>query len=161
MNVIIWKTGKVLKQEGEEAQELLVAVYGTLKRGMGNHHLLKNSKYLGKAVSVARFLLGHGGFPAVIPSMNGKRIVVELYEISSISKLDQLEGYPVHYDRKKFSFVTPDGRKHRAWLYFYHSPGSYHNWDTETDNDLPFSWSPAGWKPVKINQNIFKHRRKK
>jgi gamma-glutamylcyclotransferase (GGCT)/AIG2-like uncharacterized protein YtfP len=135
----------------------IVAVYGTLKRDYGNHHLLVGQEYLGKAISKGRFLLGHGAFPAVVPSRRGRRIVVELYRVSPavFLRLDNLEGYPVHYDRRKFTFITPSGEEVRAWLYFYHSTkNSFHDWNMPERDDLPFWWTKDGWKPYRMTTKV-------
>jgi gamma-glutamylcyclotransferase (GGCT)/AIG2-like uncharacterized protein YtfP len=132
---------------------MLVAVYGTLKKGFGNHGYLRGQKFLGKAVSRDRFILGHGGYPAVVPSSRGAKIVVEIYDVSpsTLLNLDSLEGYPVHYDRSKFDFLL-NGKLVKAWLYFYHRQKSFHDWAVPDETELPFWWTKRGWLPYRFAQ---------
>lgn len=79
-------------------------VYGSLKRGFGNHRLLENlrAKFLGEAKSEPVFTMySLGGFPGII--RNGDTPVSgELYEVpsSGMSDLDMLEGHPNFYRRE-------------------------------------------------------------
>lgn len=94
----------------------LVAVYGTLREGHGNHRLLEGSKYHGTEQSVPEFTLNSlGGLPALTAGEG--EVVIELYEVddATFSRLDQLEGYPDFYDRR----VIPTSRG-EAWVYFMH-----------------------------------------
>ena len=98
-----------------------VAVYGSLRKGMHNHYLLGNSKFLGKAKGSGLVMYSMGGFPAVVPSGNDhETIVVELYEVSPqvLEILDRLEGYPEWYNRKVHTFITEEGTKEEAQIYF-------------------------------------------
>ena len=74
-----------------------VAVYGSLRKGMGNHSILSGSKCLGTTTTVEPYAMySLGGFPMV--SLEGVRmspIVVEVYECDerTLSRLNMLEGY--------------------------------------------------------------------
>ena len=86
---------------------MLVMVYGTLKKGFGNHRLLHGSEYAGPA-SVAGTMYSLGAFPAV--TLGGERTVLgEVYDVdeSVLRSLDSLEGYPGWYNREEV--VTPYG----------------------------------------------------
>ena len=80
-----------------------VFVYGTLKRGYGNHRLLQGSTYLGKAKTQKRWtMIGKDmGFPYVIEQHDaiGGHIEGEVYLVSDrvLNTLDILEGVPNHY----------------------------------------------------------------
>lgn len=82
---------------------MYVFVYGTLKQGYGNHGVLGNSKFIGKAFTESPdYLLYDGGFPwAVYEEDKGiGRIVGEVYEIDdeiTLHNLDRLEGVPYMY----------------------------------------------------------------
>lgn len=101
----------------------LVAVYGTLRKGQGNHRLLRDStvKYRGTIQSEPLFTMySQGGFPALVKGGNTS-ITMEVYEVDddTLKRLDQLEGYYEgrehnHYDRIKYK--TPFGS---AYLYVY------------------------------------------
>lgn len=101
--------------------KITVAVYGTLKRGYGNHRLLADARYVGDAVSGSAFQLFTVGFPVILPgtpAAPGKPIAVELYEVTrrELARLDRLEGNGRMYQRERRRFRL-DGRSVRAWIY--------------------------------------------
>ena len=72
-----------------------VAVYGSLRKGMGNHSLLSNSTQLGKCVvNIPYKMVDLGAFPALVGAEN-RDIVIEVYEVTdtTMNSLDRLEGY--------------------------------------------------------------------
>lgn len=79
-----------------------VFVYGTLKKGFGNHGFLKNSKYLGTDMVDDHTLVRGIGFPYMV-EMKGGDVAGEVYEVNkaTMEKLDMLEGYPSHYQKKE------------------------------------------------------------
>lgn len=94
-----------------------VAVYGSLRQGMGNHRLLEEGKawYHGKDKLDGFIMYSLGGFPCVRSVFpEGNEIVVEVYEVDdeTFARLDVLEGFPSFYDRKKVSTKYGD-----AWIY--------------------------------------------
>lgn len=95
-----------------------VFVYGTLKKGYGNHILLEESKYLGKYNTEPEFTM-HSlrAFPAVLPFGNTS-IKGEVYEVDSdtFKRLDRLEGYPSLYERIQIPTEYGD-----AWVYIMNS----------------------------------------
>lgn len=99
----------------------IVAVYGTLRKGQGNHRRLEhgNAKFLGKC-KIGNFgMVSLGGFPAVYSTEEpDKLITIEVYEVddATMRSLDQLEGFPNFYNRKQVP--TPLGT---AWIYFIDS----------------------------------------
>ena len=95
---------------------MLAAVYGSLRRGLGNHTLLRNNKLVG-VQEVEGFTLwdyASGAFPAITEGGDGK-ITIELYDINAadLSNLDGLEGYPHFYNRKVIQTDRGD-----AWIYY-------------------------------------------
>ena len=93
----------------------LVAVYGTLKKGHGNHGVMERAKgnFLGECWSKPKFtMISLGGFPGVLLEGNTP-IKLEIYEVEDMDPLDWLEGYPEFYNRKKIT--TPMGD---AWMYY-------------------------------------------
>ena len=96
-----------------------VFVYGTLKKGFGNHILLEGSKFLGYAKTNPLFtMVSLGGFPAVI--IDGETSIQgEVYEVNeeALRSLDRLEGHPNWY--KRIEVVTD---LCKAWMYCMH-PG--------------------------------------
>ncbi len=70
-----------------------VAVYGSLRKGLGNHRVLGDSKLIGKEWIPNYEMFSLGSFPGI---RNGKgSIYVEVYEVDSntLERLDTLEGY--------------------------------------------------------------------
>jgi len=82
-----------------------VFVYGTLKKGFGNHHFLEAAYFMGTA-SVPGILLSLGGFPGLILEENGWNVKGEVWRINKeldLPALDRLEGHPSHYTRKEIT----------------------------------------------------------
>ena len=83
----------------------LIAVYGTLRKGEANHHVLGNSEFI-KTIRLKGFkMYGANSFPAVIQGAENDSIIVEIYKITRqniLDELDLLEGF----DRK-----NPMGRE--------------------------------------------------
>lgn len=105
----------------EPFREMLF-VYGSLKKGFDNHHLLsKHAKRIGKAITMSKFGMfedSFGNYPYLIP-VPQMRIHGELYEIQRkelLEKLDRFEGYPEYYERKKILVKTHRGTV-RAFVY--------------------------------------------
>lgn len=100
----------------------LLFVYGSLKKGFDNHHLLSRyAKRLGKARTVKKFGMfedSFGNYPYLIPTPHTK-IHGELYQITRkelMDKLDTFEGSPEYYERKKIEVKSHHGVQ-RAFVY--------------------------------------------
>lgn len=100
----------------------LVAVYGSLRSGLGNHRVLGDSPYI-DTVRIHGFdMYSYGSYPYVTTS-DGE-ITVELYRVPDgdiAYGLDCLEGFPQFYDRKLVP--TPHGQ---AWIYFIDNENNEH-----------------------------------
>lgn len=99
----------------------LVAVYGSLKQGNGNHLLLDGSEFKGVDGTLPEYTMySMGGFPCVTEG-GSTSIHVEVYEVEDgvFNRLDRLEGYPSFYNRKEI-----DTMYGKAWMY-YIKDGSY------------------------------------
>lgn len=93
-------------------------VYGTLKKGYHNHHVLgNNAKFIGEATVNRVRLYGGPGFPyAIYTGVGSHHITGELYEVPDLVSCDRLEGYPNHYDR--LNMPCYEGVfTHMAWIY--------------------------------------------
>ncbi|MEB3322820.1 MAG: gamma-glutamylcyclotransferase family protein [Synechococcaceae cyanobacterium] len=92
---------------------MLVFVYGTLKRGHGNHHWLAGARFAGEAVLPGAVLHDLGPFPMAVPGEG--RIHGEVYAVDGgiLAALDCLEGCPRLYQREQRALA--DGRP--AWVY--------------------------------------------
>lgn len=94
-----------------------VFVYGTLKKGYGNHGTLGESKFL-RNCSAFGILLQLGGFPGFLPVSTGMPVEGELYEVpdkATLDRLDRLEGHPSHYTREKINLIGGE----MVWTYVY------------------------------------------
>ena len=94
----------------------LVAVYGSLRKGKGNHRILDNDRteYLGTTRVSGFDMYNMGSFPFITDG--GGEITVEVYRVTDSTtayRLDALEGYPSFYNRKQVQ--TEYGL---AWIYF-------------------------------------------
>lgn len=74
-----------------------VAVYGSLRKGFGNHGRLQGSTLIGTTQTTEKFsMYSLGGFPMVqLEGAKVSPITVEIYECNddALRSLDQLEGY--------------------------------------------------------------------
>lgn len=98
----------------EPFQELLF-VYGSLKKGFDNNKLLeKSTRRLGKASTVGKFGMfedSFGNYPYLVKKPIS-RIRGELYEIQRkelLEQIDEFEGAPEYYQRKKIKVKTHHG----------------------------------------------------
>ena len=109
----------------------LVFVYGTLKKGFGNHRLLENAHCLGEAYLPRVIMLDLGAYPAIIAG-GKKEVTGEVYQVDAetLARLDRLEGHPSFYERRQVKvFPLLQGVDHwLAWAYFLsaRSQESYH-----------------------------------
>jgi gamma-glutamylcyclotransferase (GGCT)/AIG2-like uncharacterized protein YtfP len=106
----------------EESFSELLFVYGSLKKGFDNHDLLsKYAKRLGKAHTVKKFAMfedSFGNYPYLVDAPFAK-IKGELYQITRaelIKRIDEFEGVPDYYVRKKIEVKSHHGVK-RAFVY--------------------------------------------
>lgn len=98
-------------------QEILVAVYGSLREDFGNHRVLERND--AQKLSTERIggfkMYSMGGFPFIQTATDEDMITIEVYAvpITGLPDLDRLEGYPSFYDRK-----LVQTSKGQAWIYF-------------------------------------------
>ena len=93
---------------------MLVAVYGTLKKGRSNHPLMRDSVLVSEETLSGFIMYSAGGFPVIYRNISHS-IVVEVYEVEEDVlrlNLDPLEGHPSWYRREQVE--TSVGT---AWLY--------------------------------------------
>ena len=87
-------------------QTKIIAVYGSLRKNMGNHGLISHSTLLETTtVSLPYKMISLGGFPGLIKSDQNNEITIELYEVddATYKRVERLEGYPSFYDKHNFS----------------------------------------------------------
>ncbi len=121
-------------EDSSGGRYLPLAVYGTLRRGDRNHHLLGESPYLGsgEVEGVLRHVPAAPtrpyGFPVLLPAAAG-RVTVELYRLARpelMVALDKLENYdPAREAESEFLRRTVrvfDGPVDEAEVYVYNGP---------------------------------------
>jgi gamma-glutamylaminecyclotransferase len=98
----------------------LIFVYGTLKRGYGNHRIMEQGNAMFLREDAAPGIV-YGPFPYARPSDNPEDwIKGELYEVDDrlLARLDRLEGHPDYYTRTKVRLFSGE----RAEIYYYSRP---------------------------------------
>ncbi len=119
----------------------LVAVYGSLRCGLGNHRLLQTAVRQDDGCIRDGFrMVSLGGFPALLKDGEHHPITVEVYEVDTETRarnLDMLEGYPSFYDRELVTLI--DGRE--CWVYFING-GRYSHHEPVLTGD---------WKQFKLS----------
>lgn len=113
-------------------KNVLVATYGSLRRGMGNHvvNTYADAEFVGvgKTKDNIDIFAYCGGFPSISlkHSDNGKPVVVDIYRTTQDGlegPYDRLEGYsPTRksgnfYDRTQVMVEMEDGSEVKAWIY--------------------------------------------
>lgn len=98
-----------------------VFVYGTLRKGYWNHHLLEDATFLAEGTTCDKYAMYAAGYPMVTREQCEVPIQGELYLVSELELkyLDRLEGYPSHYDREMVPIKCDDECMVKdAWMYF-------------------------------------------
>ena len=98
----------------------LVFVYGTLRNGHSNNHLLKDAYCYGigsTEASYSMYLIS--GYPYVTSFEARYPIVGELYAVddNTLKTLDSMEGHPRYYERRETTIIVGEER-YVAWMYF-------------------------------------------
>ena len=90
-----------------------LGVYGTLRKGEGNHDFLRGCEYVGEKRLEGYSLHDAGYFPYAVRE-DGSEITIEIYDVEDviIDHCDMLEGHPNHYRR---TLVSVDG--HPTFVY--------------------------------------------
>jgi gamma-glutamylcyclotransferase (GGCT)/AIG2-like uncharacterized protein YtfP len=103
------------------AEDTLVAVYGTLRKGESNYwNYLTNSSYIGKGKTAHKYPLVISGLPYLIEEEGiGHHVEVDIFSVTGtvLQRLDMLESHPVWYQRKRVAIDTKQGVK-ECWIYF-------------------------------------------
>lgn len=94
--------------------------YGTLCRGMSNHHYLDGAKFLGEAFTKDKLPMVVAGIPYLfnIPG-KGRQVHGEVFEVDDeqLARIDRLEGHPNWYRRQPVT-VTLNGKLEQVEAYF-------------------------------------------
>ena len=99
---------------------LLLFVYGTLKRGRRNHHLLADQEFLSEAQTLPRYrLVDTGSYPCLVEDhKSGVAVSGELWRVEDhcLTRLDTLEKVPYLFDRREVGLAGVAGP---AFTYLY------------------------------------------
>jgi gamma-glutamylcyclotransferase (GGCT)/AIG2-like uncharacterized protein YtfP len=79
-----------------------IGVYGSLRKGKGNHRLIQHSNQLSQeTVAIPFRMVSLGGFPGLIPTKENQNIIIEVYEVddSTYRDVERLEGFPRFYQK--------------------------------------------------------------
>lgn len=118
------KDAKNAKKEVETLHK--VAVYGSLRKGLGNHSVLGAGKLLGTFESQPNFTMySVGGWYPGLVEEGTTSVIMEVYEVNDedFKAVNHLEGFYIeddpsnHYNRKLMT--TPFGE---AYHYIYNMP---------------------------------------
>lgn len=98
----------------------LLFVYGTLKRGLRNHHLMAGQCFVAEAVTEPRYrVVDLGPYPGLVPDpATGLAVRGELWAVDDacLAALDAFEGVPDLFDRGP---VAVAGRAETVHAYFW------------------------------------------
>lgn len=110
---------------------MLVFVYGTLKRGFGNHRVLGDSTFVGNATTEGKYpmVCTNGYFPYLInrPGV-GHNISGEVYDVNDdvLEGLRMLEGVPIHYYESNVVVHLENGEFVYATAFFWTAANHLH-----------------------------------
>jgi gamma-glutamylcyclotransferase (GGCT)/AIG2-like uncharacterized protein YtfP len=87
----------------------LLFVYGTLKRGLANHHLLAGQQFVGQAVTLPRYkMYDTGSNPCLVKApQGGVAVHGELWSVDeeTIAQLDEFEETPYGFVRERIEIA--------------------------------------------------------
>jgi len=95
----------------------VVAVYGSLLKGLHNHSFLEESTFIKNDTVEGFDMYALSSFPGIIEGYG--KVKVELWEVneSTLNSLDGLEGHPRHY--KRTNVITESGEEVMIYVYQY------------------------------------------
>jgi gamma-glutamylaminecyclotransferase len=106
-----------------EVSETLLFVYGTLKRGLRNHRLISDQKFLGEVITESLYrVIDLGAHPGLIhDDANGLAVRGELWAVTEccLAELDEFEEVPGPFVR---AAVAIQGRNEIVYAYFLNKP---------------------------------------
>lgn len=114
----------------------LIFVYGTLKKGFGNHRVMGDSKLLGE-VNIKGFrMYSLGGYPAL--TLGNNEIKGEVYEVTdenTLKNIYRLEGYSGVRDSSSNWYDTTDvdTKYGKAELFYMKNENEFNNRPVVTD----------------------------
>ena len=116
---------------------IILFVYGTLKRGQRNHRLLTGQEFVAPARTLPHYrLYDTGSYPCLVEDANnGVAVGGEVYRVdeSLLPRLDELEGTPKLFWRRQ---IAVEGFSEPVVAYLY-------NRDTSNLMDCGEEWSAS------------------
>lgn len=112
----------------EKPETVLCAVYGSLRKEMGNHPLIAEGEFLGETKTEAKytlFSLAGGGFPGI--HEDGKTaITIEVYRITPEvdKRIESLEGYTPGGSFNMYEKKTVETEFGEASIYIFNGKNS-------------------------------------
>lgn len=111
---------------------MVIFVYGSLKRGFMNHHVMERAagKFLGTAVTTDDYdMVDLGAFPGVV-SPGNFQIKGEVFLVDNHEIIDRLEGHPNFYRRERvivqgIEKEPFDKAEWDVWMYIYQGFGRH------------------------------------
>jgi len=101
---------------------LTLFVYGSLRRGCPNHHLLDGAEFIGTGAIEASFYVRD----ELVMAIEGPGTVYgEAYQLrdpNHLEALDRFERHPSWYARRPTVVTLEDGRRLDGWCYFKAEP---------------------------------------
>ena len=100
---------------------MLLFVYGTLKKGHGNHGLIEDCEHVGNFYTDKSLTLLVAGLPFLV-KREGAGALGEVYRIDKdiLRAVDRLEGHPSFYKREKITVTNiDDGSQVEAYVYLH------------------------------------------
>lgn len=123
------------------ATQTAVFVYGSLRRGLGNHGLLTHvgAEFVGTARIDGR-LVNLGSFPGLYTTGQLARVVGEIYLVNAkgLAELDRLEGHPILYRRETMTALLDDGTETDVAVYVLQRRAGF---AVPLTNDGEYDWS--------------------
>jgi len=135
-----------------------IAVYGTLKYGYDNHHLLEGAKPVGVGYTRERFFIYDIGIPLAVPTKFGLPLQVEVYELKNktvLKTLDRLEDCPKFYIRRSVKVSLRKGGELKAWLYHFDMPLGNRLNARYTDGRLNLEYTAWGPSLVFLAEELY------
>lgn len=141
----------------KKSEEKYVFVYGTLKRGEGNHRLMGDSRFVGEVQTSGDFMMFGSGFPLCREPVDGDnlhqagKVKGEVFAVnkSVLAALDSLEGHPTFYERRITRMEEFPATE--IWMYHWNSNGGRiggggEHMPRRSGIDMIHNWkSGAGW----------------
>lgn len=141
----------------------LIAVYGTLRKGYGNHSYLGGAKFIGSGKTFDKYRMTSSGIPFLLQGKNAKganNVRVEVYSVSEyqLKSIDRLEGHPTWYKREKIGVRLDNGIIIGAETYIIndvarHDDGKYYA--DFADVRKPTTYSFSTYQVGRANVSLF------